>query len=145
MRAIAAFAARLPEVGRHVPGLLAWRFRVRFEVPTVCADHRPPALHAGEQKLKAERNPVRQHAGACNGQCSAKFDFRRRVAALGFFVDPVRISDLVPRPVGSLCPQQEIRHDRGMFLPLAVRQERPPCKALQSASNCSAENCNILQ
>jgi hypothetical protein len=79
MRAVAALAARLPEVGRHVPGLLARRFRVRFEAPPVCADHRPPALHAGEQKLKTERNPVRQDAGARDGQCSAKFDFRRRV------------------------------------------------------------------
>src|ERR1035437_2030812 len=72
MRTIAALAARLPEVGRHVPGLLARRFRVCFEAPTVCADHRAPALHTGEQKLQAERNPVRQHAGACDGQCSAK-------------------------------------------------------------------------
>jgi len=101
---VTALAAGFSVIRRHVPRFFVWGFRVCLEAPAVCADHRPPALHAGEQKLKAERNSVWQHAGAGDRQCAAKFDFRRRVAALSIFVDPVRIPDLVPRPVRSLCP-----------------------------------------
>src|SRR5664280_1850573 len=104
MAPVAALAAGFSVIRRHVPRLLVRSFRVRFEAPTVGADHRPPALYAGEEKLKAERNSVRQHASARDRQCAAKFDFRRRVAALSIFVDPVRISDLVACPVRSFGP-----------------------------------------
>jgi hypothetical protein len=59
MAPVAALAAGFSVIRRHVPRLLARRFRVCLEAPAVRADHRPPALQAGEQKLKAERNPIR--------------------------------------------------------------------------------------